>query len=111
MLGLPPGGVSMFYPAGEDGVFIDLEKNDFTVWFSGGDCEAVTNALHTALTRAFPKAQQLDDVAHPRDSRMRARAYRVDLGEARLATILTEFGEAGSKHKFTARIKAQQRTG
>lgn len=109
--GLPPSGLTLFYPAGEDGVFIDLEQNDFTVWFSGDDCEGVTSALHTALTRVFPKVQQLDEVPHPRDSRMKARVYRVDLGGGRLAAISTEFGQVGAKRKFTARIKAQQRPG
>lgn len=109
-LGLEPGGLTLFYPAGEEGVFVDARADTFLVWFAGGDCANVTSVLHDALMRAFPAARQLDDVAHKIDSRMRARVYRVDLGGGRLAAIHTSFSDAGpGRYKFAARVVAQQR--
>lgn len=108
-LGLPAGGVTLFYPAGEEGVFLDLERSEFSVWFTGGDCEAATAALHQKLMHAYPGAKQLDDVGHPLDNRMRARAYRVELGAGRLGAISTAFSMVAGKHRFTARVIAQQR--
>ena len=101
--------LTLFYPAGEEGVFFDGASNTFKIWFRGADCERVTTALHDALMRAFPAAQQLDDVAHKRDPRMRARVYRVDLGEGRLATISTSFWDSGSMNSFVAEIKSFRR--
>jgi hypothetical protein len=109
-LGLKEQGITVFYPAGGEGVFFDAGKSSFTVWFNGEDCERATATLHDALMRAFPNAKQLDDVAHKQDSRMRARVYRVDLGQGRLAAIETSFGQAApGKHKFMARVIAQVR--
>jgi hypothetical protein len=104
--------LTLFYPAGGDGVFFDGSANTFRIWFSGEDSAEVTNALHNALTRAFPAAQQLDDVAHKIDPRMRARAYRVELGGNKLATIRTSFADLGpGKHRFEAEVKSLQRAG
>jgi hypothetical protein len=108
-LGLAPGGMTLFYAAGEEGVFFDMSGNIFTVWFTGDDVIESTRLLHEALTRAFPKAKQLDEVKHKADSRMRARVYRVELGAGRLAAIETSFALAGGRHKFMARVIAQQR--
>ena len=108
-LGLAEAGMTLFYPAGEEGVFFDMSGNSFTLWFAGEDVMEATRLLHDALMRAFPQTQQLDDVAHKADPRMRARAYRVELGEGRLAAIDTSFAPAGGKHKFIARVIAQQR--
>lgn len=101
----------LFYAAGGDGVFFDGAPNTFRIWFTGEDTAEATNALHAALTRAFPRAEQLDDVAHKIDPRMRARAYRVELGDGKLATINTSFADLGpGRHRFTADIKSLQRT-
>ncbi len=108
-LGLTEAGITLFYPAGEEGVFFDMAKSSFSVWFAGEDVMDVTRLLHEALMRAFPKAKQLDEVKHKADSRMRARVYRVELGEGRLAAIETSFALAGGRHKFIARVIAQQR--
>ncbi len=108
-LGLTEPGITLFYAAGEEGVFFDAATSSFTVWFAGGDIMDVTRLLHETLLRAFPKAKQLDEVKHKADARMRARVYRVELGEGRLAAIETSFGQASGRHKFTARIIAQQR--
>ena len=109
-LGLKSEGPTLFYPAGQDGVFFDVGRSDFTVWFRGDDYEKATAALHDALMQAFPTANQLDDVADALDSRMRARVYRVALSEGRIAAIETSFARSQSgKHKFIAHIIAQQR--
>ncbi len=103
--------VTLFYPAGETGVFFDTGQTCFKVWFNGEDCENATTSLHNALMRAFPATQQRDDVAHPEDPRMRARFYSVDLGEGRLAHIATSFGLAApGKHQFVADVSALQRS-
>lgn len=104
-----PNSLTLFYPAGEEGVFFDGAASTFRIWFKGEDCEAATPALHTMLMRAFPSAEQLDDVPHPQDQRMRARVYRVELGGGKLATINTSFGRSGGKHTFMAEVKSLQR--
>lgn len=109
-LGLEPGGLTLFYPAGQEGVFFDGHANTFLVWFTGDDCENATSALHNALMKAYPRAKQLDDVAHKTDPRMRARVYRVELGGGRLAAIQTSFSGGRGAYKFSARVVAQQRT-
>jgi hypothetical protein len=109
-LGLPRDNLTLFYPAGESGVFLDMGGNTFTVWFTGEDCEKATSALHERLTRAFPKTRQLDDVPHPKNKHMRARVYRTELGDGRLAAISTSFSRlASGQEKFTVRVIAQQR--
>jgi hypothetical protein len=109
-LNLKSEGITIFYPAGETGVFFDMRENEFTLWFDGGDCDRATSALHDRLTKTFPTARQLDDVPHPRDQRMRARVYRVELGSGKLAAVKTSFG-AGSRgsDKFVVHVVAQQR--
>jgi hypothetical protein len=105
-----PDSLTLFYPAGQEGVFFDGGANMFRIWFNGDDCEAATDALHRALMRAFPAAQQLDEVAHQEDPRMRARVYRVELGGGRLATISTSFGSAApGRRKFIAEVKSLRR--
>lgn len=102
--------LTLFYAAGEEGVFFDGAPNTFKIWFKGEDCEQATPALHTMLMRAFPSAEQLDDVPHPEDQRMRARVYRVELGGGKLATIRTSFGRSAGKHSFVAEVKSLLRT-
>jgi hypothetical protein len=104
-----PDSLTLFYPAGQEGVFFDGGANTFRIWFNGEDCEAATDALHGALMRAFPDAKQLDDVAHPTDPRMRARVYRVELAGGRVATINTSFGASAGRHTFMAEVKSLQR--
>lgn len=108
-LGLTEQGLTVFYPAGKEGVFFDMGKNTFTVWFTGDDYEKAAPALHDALMRAFPSAKQLDDVPSKQNSKMRARVYRVELSGGRLAGIETSFWQASGKTKFMAKVAAQKR--
>jgi|CXWL01.1.fsa_nt_gi hypothetical protein len=109
-LNLDPGGLTVFYPAQEQGVFFDIMSTSFHLWFTGGDVERATDALDAALKRAYPQTQQLDDVPHRRNPRMRARVYRVQLPAGRLAAISTSFADMkDGSHKFAVRIQAQQR--
>ncbi len=109
-LKLDPQGLTVFYPAQDQGVFFDIMSTSFQLWFTGGDVERATNALDAALKRAYPQTQQLDDVPHQRDARMRARVYRVQLPAGRLAAISTSFADLrDGTHKFAVRIQAQQR--
>ncbi len=109
-LNLTPDGVTTFFPAQDTGVFFDMARTSFNVWFAGGDIERATNALDAAVKRGFPQAKQLDDVAHKRNSKLRARVYRIELGNGRLAAISTSFTDlADGKHKFAVRVQAQQR--
>jgi hypothetical protein len=108
-LGLPPG-VTFFFAAGEEGVFFDLGQSEFHVWFAGDDYQSAGDALHAALLKAFPKSQQLDDVASPANPRLHARVYRVDLGNSRVAAVSTAYSMLPSgQHRFEARVIAQQR--
>lgn len=109
-LGLKPGGSTLFYAAGQEGVFMDMGPSEFALWFTGGECVTAANILHDALMRAFPQTKQLDDVPHKADSRMRARAYRVELKNGRLAGINTSFlSTAKGVPIFRVQIIAQQR--
>lgn len=109
-MGIKGTGVLLFYAAGDEGVYFDTGKTEFKLWFEGKDTPFATPLLHDLLMKAFPQAQQLDDVAHPADPRMRARVYRVDLGNGRLAAIETSFDVSGTgKNRFVAKIIAQQR--
>lgn len=111
-LKLDPTGITMFYPAQDEGVFFDMNNTSFALWFSGGDVDRATDALDKLLKRGFPNAKQLDEVKHKRDARMRARVYRVELGQGRLAAISTSFSDLpDGRHKFAVRIQAQQRPG
>lgn len=109
-LNLDPEGLTVFYPAQDEGVFFDMASTRFQLWFTGGDVDRATNALDAALKRAFPQTQQLDDVPHQRDARMRARVYRVQLPQGRLAAISTSFTDLrDGRHKFAVQIQAQVR--
>jgi|GEM_PF-1292821 len=109
-LNLKDDSLTLFYPAGDTGVFFDIKETEFNLWFEGGDCDRATSALHERLTKDFPAARQLDDVPHPRDQRMRARVYRVELGEGKLAAISTSFGRGrDGAVRFAVRVIAQQR--
>lgn len=111
-LGLKPEGLTVFYPAGEEGVFMDLYATEIALWFIGDDYQNATNALHTALLRAFPKTTQLDDVTHSKDKRLHARTYRVELQPRRFAAIQTSFRETKSgAQQFTVQIKAEHQPG
>ena len=109
-LNLDPAGLTVFYPAQDEGVFFDMMNTSFQLWFAGGDIDRATNALDTALKRAFPKFQQLDDVPHQRDKRLRARVYRVQLQQGRLAAISTSFKDLkDGRRQFRVQIQAQAR--
>jgi hypothetical protein len=107
-LGLAPG-LTFYFAAGGEGVFFDLGKSEFRVWFSGDDYQRASDALHGRLLQAFPRAEQLDDVASKTDPRLHARVYRVDLGNGRLAGVSTAYIASPSGMKFEARVVAQQR--
>ncbi|MBY0562593.1 MAG: hypothetical protein K2P58_00305 [Hyphomonadaceae bacterium] len=109
LLGLEPGGNTLFYPAGQEGVFVDMHGSACDVWFFGDDVRAATKLLHERLAKAFPAAQQMDDVAHPTDPEMRARAYRIELPGMKLATISTSFSDVRGRTMFKARVLAQRR--
>ncbi|MEQ1619211.1 MAG: hypothetical protein ABL883_12810 [Terricaulis sp.] len=109
-LNLDPAGLTVFYPAQDEGVFFDMMNTSFQLWFAGGDIDRATSALDSALKRAFPKLQQLDDVPHQKDKRLHARVYRVELPRGRLAAISTSFKDLkDGRRQFKVRIQAQAR--
>lgn len=109
-LHLDPTGLTVFFPAQDEGVFFDMMSSSFQVWFAGGDVDRATDALDAALKRAFPKLLQLDDVPHQHDRRLRARAYRVQLPQGKLAAISTSFKDlTDGRRQFMVRIQAQVR--
>jgi hypothetical protein len=109
-LHLKEGGFTLFYPAGEAGVFFHANGNEFLVWFAGDDCDKVTEALHSKIRSDFPETRQLEEVRHPTEPSMRARAYHIELGGGRIADIETSFAQAKTgQHTFSARVIAQRR--
>lgn len=109
-LGLGAGGPTLFYPAGEDGVYFDIVGHTFNIWFSGKECEKITNLLHTELMRAFPNTKQIDDVEFKENRHMHARVYTIELGNGRVAAVKTAFTRRDKiGFTFYARVDSQQR--
>ena len=110
--GLEQASITLFYPAGEQGVFFDMAESNFMVWFNGADCDQAASVFDAALKRAYPNACQLEDITHSENARMRARIYQVELDEGRLAQIETGYpapGAGGPSGKFIVRVAALQR--
>ncbi|MGQ0533579.1 MAG: hypothetical protein ACT4OF_12950 [Caulobacteraceae bacterium] len=111
-LGLPKGGVTLFYPAGEDGVFFDMAGSTATVWYYGGDCDKALKVFEAALMRAHPKARQISDEENPLNKEMRSRAYQIELGNSRVAVLDVGYVKPGARPKkpqFAVRVFAQLR--
>lgn len=108
--GLPQRGHTLFYPLPPTGVFFDMAGTQATVWFTEADYDRALDTFEAALKRAYPKARQLKESAHPRDAGVRLRSYEVDLGASRLALIDVEFAQRGAAAKrFIARVFPQAR--
>lgn len=112
-LGLGPGGMTLFFPAGgptDDGVFFDMDGDRTTVWYNGGDCEKGLGVFEQALQKAHPATKYLGETQNPNDATMRSRDYEIDLGGGKLAVIDVAF-PAGptSKRQFAVRVFAKKR--
>lgn len=105
-LGLPGGGLVLYYALGErTGVFFDSAGARMMVWFSGGDAERAPQLLDQELKRAYRDLKQVVDADNPKESSMRVRAYDVMLGNGRMATIEVSYTKPGVKPpRFSAQI-------
>lgn len=109
-LGLAQGGKTFFYPVDSSGVFFDMNGAVASVFFADADYDEALPTIETAMKRAFPKAKQIKDSAHPRKEKFRYRAYEVDAGNGRLALVEFDVPTAAAPQKrFEARVIAQAR--
>lgn len=109
-IGLAQGGHTLFYSVPPSGVFFDLAGPKGMVWFTDADADQGMARFDEALKRAFRGVKQLHDGAHPREAKMRLRAYEVDFGNSRLALVEAEYPERGAPpKKFMVRVVAQAR--
>ncbi len=105
-LGLPPGGLVLYYALGErTGVFFDSAGARMMVWFSGGDAGRAPQLLDQELRGAYRDLKQVVDADHPKESSMRVRAYDVRFGNGRMATIEVTYSKPGvTPPRFSAQI-------
>lgn len=106
-LGRPPGGATLHYPAGEDGVFVDLQGAETTIWFTGADSAKALQQLEKALNKSYPKAVKQSDTPHPSLQGVRHRSYDVPLGGERAAVLDIAYpASGGASGRFVVRILA-----
>lgn len=112
-LGLPPGGLTLFFPAGgasDDGVFFDMGGDNATIWYNRGDCDLGVGVFERALKQAYPATKYLGEKQNPNDATMRSRDYEIDLGAGKLAVIDVAFpAGATGKRQFAVRVFAKKR--
>lgn len=107
-IGLKQTGNTVFYPLPPTGVFFDMDGAVATVWFMQADSDKALGLLEAELKRAYPRAKQLKDGAHPVDQAMRMKSYEVDFGNSRVALVEIDYPARGSL-RFTTRVVAQKR--
>jgi hypothetical protein len=104
-LGRPHGGATLHYPAGEGGVFVDLQGAETTIWFTGADSGKALQQLEKALSKSYPKAVKQSDKPHPSLRGVRHRSYDVPLGDGRAAVLDIAYpASGGASGRFAARI-------
>lgn len=109
-IGLAQGGDTVFYPLPPTGVFLDLAGTRATVWFNDADAGKALAGFEGAMKQAFSSVRQLHDSAHPKDPKIRWRAYEVDFGNSRLALLEVEYPEPGAERpRFLVRVVPQLR--
>jgi hypothetical protein len=102
-------GVTLIFDAKPTSVLLDMAGNNATLWFKEADCETALAPFDAALKGAFPSAQQLEDTPHPSGRATRTRAYRIELGAAKLATIEVGYpvpNATSADRMFIVRVKA-----
>ena len=104
-LGLPPDGTTMFYPAGDSGVFFDADEARLTIWFDGPDAARALGVVEAALKKGYPQAKQAKDEPDEREPGLRVRSYDLRFDNGRLATIDLGYPPAGAREaKFVAQV-------
>lgn len=110
-LGRDKGGITLFYPVGETGVFIDFHGAATSVWFSEADSSEALNEFEKALKKNYPMARQEEDKPHPTDEWTRQRSYDVPLGNDRVAVVDVAYPAPGSVPRgFLARVLVYARS-
>ncbi len=106
------GGFTVVYPIDRHGVYLDMGGAVSRVFFTGADCDRGLQLLETSLKAAYPQAKQTEDKARPETKGMRARAYRIELDPARLASVEVAYpapGAQGADRKFIVWVHAAVR--
>lgn len=93
-VGLKPGGQTLLYRIGEDGVYVDLTGSLATIWYVGGDFDRGLAATDTLMKKY--RAKQLKDEALE-VPKQRRRVYEVDFGNGRLSSVNVEYAERGAQ--------------
>jgi hypothetical protein len=109
--GASPGGTTMFFALGGNGVFWDLSEGLATVWFKGGDPNAALADLEKALKKSYPKYKFHEQEQHPDDKDLRVRAYTIDLTPPKLVSLEVAHTVPGARSpQFTVRVRPFKRT-
>lgn len=106
-VGLRPGGQTLLYRVGEDGVFIDLNGPQAQVWFVDADFDRALPAVDASLKKL--RTKQVSDAALE-VPKQRRRVYQVEFGGGRVALVDIEYAERGAQpQRFRAQITAVAR--
>lgn len=99
---------TILYPIAPEGVFLDLDRSQASVWFANTDADKALNLLDAGLKKNYPQVQQAEDMAHPDARGMRVRLYKVQLDPALLASLEVSYpAPGGGAKQFVVRVRAQ----
>jgi hypothetical protein len=100
-------GETILYPVGADGVFIDLGRDNFTIWFN--DASQARDALHVfelALKKAYPQTRYVEESPHPDRPGTMVRFYILDLQPTIQASVEVAFPIPDSgTDQFVVRVR------
>jgi len=106
-LGREPGGLTVFYPLGDGGVYMDFHDTATTIWFNGADSSDARIRVEDELKQAYPEFVVRSDQPDPRNEKMRLRAYDIGLGNGRAAAVDIAYpGPGANPRGFVARVLA-----
>jgi hypothetical protein len=107
--GVEPGGLAVFYPLGETGVFLYMRGAHARVWFNNEDCDGALETFERALNAAYPKATFVQQGAHPVPN-MNVRVYRAELDKTHLVELEATYPiTRDARRQFIVRVHAQER--
>lgn len=108
--GVPPGGVAVFYPVGETGVFMHFGGSQASVWYEHVDCEGAVATLEQALNRAAPTLHFEKEAPHPDVPGMNVRLYRLEVDTKHLVKIEAVHPLRGeARQRFIVNLQALER--
>jgi hypothetical protein len=106
-VGLKQGGQTLLYRVAKDGVFIDLNGAQATVWFVEADFDRALAALDASLKKL--RTKQVSDQALE-TPKQRRRVYQVEFSGGRVALVDVEYAERGARQqRFYVQVTAVAR--